>query len=157
MKFPREVYMIRHNLTGRMYIGSSCRCAERISKHLQALRRGKHTVEDFQRDYNEYGDDFSIVILDTINDLNERHKEYEYMKKYNSYTRGIGYNYKDNTKPKSKIEPDVIKEVYIDLIAELMQKTDDIVLLDFIYATLKKSLKIKSKEEQLAMLEEAEE
>ena len=89
-----EVYMIRHNVTGRMYIGRSQDVQKRIYQHLQRLRSGKHSVEDMQKDFDEYGNDFTVSILGEV-DNNHLNLEIEMMDKYNSTTRGVGYNYKD--------------------------------------------------------------
>ena len=94
--YPRVVYMITHNVTKRMYIGSTSMFNRRIQLHLNALRSGRHTVEDMQADYNNYGEDYSIEILDKILDKDRFRKEYIYMDLYKSHVRGLGYNYKDN-------------------------------------------------------------
>lgn len=96
MDFPRSVYMIRHNVTGRMYIGSSKNASSRCRSHLNMLRSRSHIVEDMQKDFDEYGEDYTISVLETITQFSDRNKEYEWMKKYNSHIRGIGYNYKDH-------------------------------------------------------------
>ena len=96
MKYPRKVYAIRHNVTDRVYIGSSCNVDKRFKEHLYALKAHNHVVDDMQRDYDEYGKDYTFTILDRINDSSEDEKEYEWMDKYQSFVRGIGYNYKDH-------------------------------------------------------------
>lgn len=95
MKFPRKVYVIRHNKTDRIYVGSSSQVDLRIRSHLENLRRGRHPVEDMQSDYDSYGDDYTISVVDEIEQYHEREKEYQWMKRYRSFERGIGYNYKD--------------------------------------------------------------
>ena len=95
MKYPRKVYAIRHNVTNRVYIGSSCHIDKRFAEHITALRGHRHPVEDMQADFDRYGDDFSLTILDHIGTEAEKNKEYEWMKKNQSYIRGIGYNYND--------------------------------------------------------------
>lgn len=95
MKYPRKVYAIRHNATDRVYIGSSLNVDRRFKQHLYALQAHAHVVDDMQKDYDEHGEDYTLTILDTINDESEIEKEYEWMDKYQSFTRGIGYNYKD--------------------------------------------------------------
>jgi hypothetical protein len=87
-----SIYMIRHNITGRMYIGLSSNVPNRIKQHFWKLRRGKHTVEDMQEDFDNYGDDFSVTILC---ENGGGSTEIEMMEKYQSCVRGIGYNYKD--------------------------------------------------------------
>lgn len=98
MRLPRQVYAIRHNVTGRTYIGSSKDVHRRYAHHLCLLRRGLHPVEDMQRDYDDHGENYSFHILADILKFEERHKEYELMRKYNTMTRGFGYNYKDHVK-----------------------------------------------------------
>lgn len=100
MRLPRHVYAIRHNPTGRMYIGSSFNIKKRVYQHMQMLRSGCHHVQDMQDDFNEYGEGYSVFILDEITCYRERSKEYNWMKKYGTYIRGIGYNYKDHAKKK---------------------------------------------------------
>jgi group I intron endonuclease len=95
VKYPRKVYAIRHNVTNRVYIGSSCHIDKRFAEHISALRAHRHPVEDMQADFDRYGDDFSLTILDHIGTEADKNKEYEWMKKNQSYIRGIGYNYND--------------------------------------------------------------
>lgn len=95
MRFPRKVYAIRHNVTNRVYIGSSCHIDKRFNEHLSALRSHRHPVEDMQADFDKYGDDFTLTVLDHIATEADRNKEYEWMQKNQSYIRGVGYNYND--------------------------------------------------------------
>ena len=95
MRFPRKVYAIRHNVTNRVYIGSSCHVDKRFNEHLTALRSHRHSVEDMQADFDKYGDDFTLTILDHIATIADKNKEYEWMQKNQSYIRGVGYNYND--------------------------------------------------------------
>lgn len=102
MIIPRQVYVITHNVTKKMYVGSSGKLKDRISNHMYALRAGKHPVEDMQKDFNEFGEDYTVEILDEINSIDEAGKEYEWMNKFQSNIRGVGYNYKDHSAPNSK-------------------------------------------------------
>ena len=95
MKYPRKVYAIRHNTTNKVYIGSSCNVDRRFLQHLYGLRSHKHPVQDMQKDFDEYGEDFTLTVLDTINDSSEDCKEYKWMDKYQSFVQGTGYNYQD--------------------------------------------------------------
>lgn len=91
----RVIYAIQHNETKRMYIGITRNVNRRYLNHIYALRAGKHTIEDMQSDFNKYGENYSLFILEEVKEPEEADKEYEYMKEYQSYVRGIGYNYKD--------------------------------------------------------------
>lgn len=99
MKLPRKVYAIQHNVTKKVYIGSSNDLQRRYKDHINLLRTGKHHVEDMQKDFDEYGEDYSFQELDAINSYDEAGKEFDWMEKYQSRVRGIGYNYKDQTAP----------------------------------------------------------
>ena len=105
MDFPRKIYAIKHNKTGRTYIGSSSNVDRRLKNHISALRRGSHIVEDMQDDFNKYGEDYTFSILEEIFEHKDRKKEYEWMKKYQSNVRGIGYNYKDSMWNKRQYVP----------------------------------------------------
>ena len=95
MKLPRKVYAIQHNVTKRIYIGSSGNVEKRYKHHISQLRSGKHHIEDMQDDFIKYGEDYSFYIIDEITRFEDRRREYEWMLKYESYIRGKGYNYKD--------------------------------------------------------------
>lgn len=95
MKFPRKVYAIKHDVTNRVYVGSSGDPETRFKNHMYALKNHKHIVEDMQADFDKYGGDYSFTILDEIDSCEESHKEYDWMEKYSSYKRGVGYNYND--------------------------------------------------------------
>lgn len=95
MKFPRAVYAIRHNRTQKVYIGSSSKLDIRIRSHLSKLRCGMHSVDDMQKDYDEYGEDYTITVLDVIECFKDKDKEYAWMQTYKSHLREFGYNYQD--------------------------------------------------------------
>ena len=116
-----EVYMIQHNKTGKMYIGRSKDVNKRIYAHLSNLKRGKHSVEDMQEDFDKYGEDYTVSILghDATGSL-----EMEMMDKYNSTERGIGYNYKDphvTTAIRNKSKPRSTRALLIELIDTLTE------------------------------------
>lgn len=118
MKYPRKVYCIRHNPTDRVYIGSSSNVDRRFMAHIHALRRGDHIVGDMQEDYNRHGEDYTLTVLDTIEDIGEKDKEYEWMKTYRSNERGRGYNYNDKKN--------------VDVVQTKRKKTPEEELLDLI-------------------------
>ena len=135
MDFPRTVYAIKHNKTGRVYIGSSKRPVQRVEQHMSDLRGGRHSVEDMQADFNTYGQDYTVEFLEVITKFSDRSHEYEWMRKYNSGTRGVGYNYKDRSMQERKINPVV---EYRREITELLRETKDIEALDFVCQYLRK-------------------
>jgi hypothetical protein len=48
-----------------------------------------------QADFDKYGEDYTFTILEDAIEFKDKGKEYEWMEKYQSNVRGIGYNYKD--------------------------------------------------------------
>lgn len=100
MKFPRTVYAIQHNITKKIYIGSSFDVPTRYWNHIYRLRNRKHGIKDMQDDFDKYGEDYSLFILDEIMNYEECEKEYEWMNKYGSNIRRKGYNYKDKATSK---------------------------------------------------------
>lgn len=132
------MYAIRHNKTNRVYIGSSKRPKDRIRCHISDLRGGRHNVEDMQFDFDMYGEDYTVEFLEVITKYEDRSHEYDWMKKFNSHIRGVGYNYKDRFVQERKRNP---KVVYINEIVSLLRKTDDLALLDLIFQILKKAVK----------------
>lgn len=147
MKLPTKVYAIQHNVTKRIYIGSSSEPEKRYLNHMNRLKNRTHSVEDMQEDFEKYGEDFSFYILDTIHDHSEREKEYQWMDKLHSDIRGIGYNYKDHIKRHSKYWlpvkeglPEPYKNDYVNEIVELALKCNDIPMLDLVVKLLSKTV-----------------
>jgi hypothetical protein len=141
---PRKVYAIQHKKTKRIYIGSSKNPEERWSNHLCRLRLGKHCVEEMQNDFDRYGEDYSFLILDEITSFEDRKKEYEWMKKYNSTNRKFGYNYKDKERQHSREHPGAEiraieeKKFCIKAITDMLSRSDDMSLLRLCYSWLTK-------------------
>lgn len=105
IKFPRTVYAIQHNITKRIYVGSSNDIESIYRSHMSALRNHRHNVEDMQSDFDKYGENYSLFILDEIKEFSEIGKKYEWMGILKSNIRGTGYNYKNNAKPFKKTLP----------------------------------------------------
>ena len=95
MKFPAYVYELKHNSTGKAYIGISHNPKQRLSNHLYALRHGSHPVEDLQADFNAHGEDISFRILEEILTKDKRGREFAWQLKLRTLERSSGYNYKD--------------------------------------------------------------
>mgnify|MGYP003299135612 CR=1 FL=1 len=94
---------------------------------------GNFLLEDF----NKYGSNFTFTIIDEISNSSEASKEYQWMKQFKSFIRGVGYNYKDYAVKDTCIvyhTDSIVDEIY-----QLLLKTRDIDLLDFILSLLKKS------------------
>ena len=94
------VYALRHNPTGKVYVGATYHDVEfRINQHMSALRGNRHPVEKMQEDFNKYGDDYSYFILYQSTDSFEVSKQEKmYMGLLRTRDPEKGYNYKDITR-----------------------------------------------------------
>ena len=96
MKFPRVVYALRHDATGKVYVGSTSNLHARILMHINCLKRGEHQVPGFQSDYDQHENkNLSVTVLDTVENWDEKDREYEWMDRYKAHDPRYGYNYLD--------------------------------------------------------------
>lgn len=66
------IYIIKHVLTNRIYIGSSHYVANRLSEHRSRLRHNLHGNPKLQRAWNRYGEaDFEFVAAQPIEHRHE--------------------------------------------------------------------------------------
>lgn len=66
------IYALQHNSTKNIYIGKTENLYQRYMFHLQNLKEQKHPSKNLQEDFNKYGEDFSIYILEEIEEPRER-------------------------------------------------------------------------------------
>lgn len=92
------IYALRHNPTGKIYVGCSNNVERRVHEHLTQLSHNRHPVETMQADFNTYGNDYSYFVLfeafaayDAF--LMERH----FMSLLDTRNPEKGYNHKDNS------------------------------------------------------------
>ncbi len=93
--YPRTIYAIQHNETGRIYVGSTSNVTRRFNDHMCQLKSGKHCNKEMQKDFDEFGEDYSIFVLGQIEDFEHRSKEMEWMEKLGTYDVRVGYNHND--------------------------------------------------------------
>ena len=99
------IYAIQHNITKKIYIGKTKNVEKRYFTHLYELRKNKHKCQDMQKDFYKFGEDFSVYVLEEIENGKEeeyyngrliprdRIREVYWMEKYNTLTDG--YNVQD--------------------------------------------------------------
>ena len=101
MERIKVVYALRHEATGKVYVGSSFQVHKRYMYHVNRLKNGRHISKEMQADYDRFDDkSITLTILDQINNYSERDKEYEWMIKLKTYDRRHGYNYADPKWPR---------------------------------------------------------
>ena len=102
------VYAIGNTKTKRIYIGRSGTVkGSRPESHFKALRGGRHTIEDLQKDYDRYGEEsFFVKYLGDYDGGELCRMEIFMMKILRTQDRRYGYNYKD----RSGTSPNAIKD-----------------------------------------------
>ena len=92
------VYAIRHEATGRVYVGCTRNVERRVREHMKQLAAHKHTVPMMQADFDQYGGEYSYYVLfgayaayDAF--LMERH----FMTLLDTRNPEKGYNSNDNS------------------------------------------------------------
>ena len=70
------VYALQHNVTKKIYIGSTDRLPQRYKNHIYALRKGKHASKELQKDFEKHGEDFSLYILEEVTNAKSSTEEY---------------------------------------------------------------------------------
>ncbi len=92
------VYGIRHDASGRIYVGSSKIVRKRLNQHLRALLAKRHHSRHLQRAWNKYGQGaFTAILLEKVGEskrLDER--EQFWMDHFHAYTRNF------NSAPKAE-------------------------------------------------------
>ena len=59
------IYLLKNNITNRIYVGRTGRPELRFRQHISALKSNRHTNELMQQDFNMYGvDSFSMEIVE---------------------------------------------------------------------------------------------
>ena len=95
MIIPRTIYALRHNPTGRIYVGSSKNVKLRAMSHLYNLRSSKHPNLAMQEDFDRYGEDYTCYVLERIETYAHRNHEYLWMEALHTRDPEHGYNFKD--------------------------------------------------------------
>lgn len=67
--YTSGIYAIRHDATGRLYVGSSNRIEKRWKEHQTALNRGRHHCHALQKAWIEHGEAaFTFIVVEVVND-----------------------------------------------------------------------------------------
>lgn len=91
------IYAIQHCQTGRIYVGRTNWLDRRLKAHFNSLKNNTHPNELMQSDYNEFGNDFEVFVLEVVEDKypTRRDAEHKWMDKLGTGDPKVGYNYKD--------------------------------------------------------------
>ena len=102
MDWKRTIYALRHEATGKLYIGITANVHQRYLKHVNRLKNGTHNAKALQADYDTYEDKrLTMIVLEEVYDFADRDKEYEWMAAFDTFSPDRGYNYADPKLPTS--------------------------------------------------------
>lgn len=92
------VYAIQHCPTGRIYVGRTTSLKQRLEAHFRSLKSHSHPNELMQSDYDEYGEDYEVFVLEVVENTYplKRDAEIKWMEKLNTGDPRVGYNHRDN-------------------------------------------------------------
>lgn len=85
------IYLIRHEESGKVYVGSSINLRKRLHEHVRRLNRGDHPNQHLLAAWALYGPAaFSISVLELTDDLTAA--EQRHIDSMNAADRAFGYN-----------------------------------------------------------------
>lgn len=96
-----RVYVITYLPTGKKYVGRTTNLKDRIQLHMSALRCGRHSSKELQKDYNKFGggkDAFRIEVVGEYQwHVNKVDTDLEFlvMTRLHTYDEQYGYNTHD--------------------------------------------------------------
>ena len=87
------IYIIKNNITDKVYIGKTTCFITRQKEHLRKLKAGKHVNKHLQFSYSKYGKDtFIFDILEECDDTILDNREKYWITFYDSTKDSKGYN-----------------------------------------------------------------
>lgn len=89
------IYIIINRFNNKVYIGQSVHVATRIKQHFTALRKGRHSNKEMQRDYNTYGRYFDWQLLEIVAVEHLSEREAYWCEKYHALNPKYGYNHQE--------------------------------------------------------------
>ena len=93
------IYMIKNNVDGKVYIGSSKNINKRKNRHFSELRHNKHNSIHLQKAFNKFGEEsfsFNILRFTPPDEEIMQCGELEMIKVYDSLNQNKGYNLSSN-------------------------------------------------------------
>ena len=92
------VYALRHNPTGKIYVGCTKNVERRIHQHIVQLANNNHPIEAMQQDFNDYPVDYSYYVLFEAFAAYDAHlMEKHFMSLLGTRDPEKGYNFNDNS------------------------------------------------------------
>jgi len=87
------VYAIRHEASGRVYVGSSANIVDRWRSHCRALIKGRHHSRHLQRAWIKYGAEaFAFVVLERCRPHERLVREQHYIDACCAHRKANGFN-----------------------------------------------------------------
>ena len=97
-----DIYAIQHNVTDRIYVGITEDVGRRVKLHFSELKGHRHHNYEMQKDFDEFGFDYSVFVLEFSVLPGNRWKERYYIETLHTDDPAIGYNGNDPRYARSK-------------------------------------------------------
>ena len=92
------VYALRHNPTGKIYVGCTRNVERRVNEHIKQLINNSHSIKAMQQDFDNYPFDYSYYVLfEAYAAYDAFMMEKHFMSLLGTRDPEKGYNYKDNS------------------------------------------------------------
>lgn len=90
----KGIYKIVNKVNGKVYYGSSKNLRQRFIDHRKTLKKGAHHSSHLQKAWKKYGkESFEFIVVELVENENLLiQREQQYLDKFQSYKRNIGYN-----------------------------------------------------------------
>jgi len=78
MKIPMGVFQIKNTINNKVLIDHSVDMESKWSRHKKELKFGKHRNGNFQKDWNEYGEE--NFVFEVLSELKKKEEDINYNK-----------------------------------------------------------------------------
>lgn len=91
------IYLLINLVNNKFYVGSSINVFNRTKSHLKSMKGGYHPNIHIQRSYKKFGDCFSPILIERVNDKNKLiEREQFWIDELDATNRKIAYNIAPN-------------------------------------------------------------
>ena len=106
------IYIIKNNISNKVYIGQSVDVNRRISAHKSLLKRNKHENDYLQKSFNKDGaENFEFKLIELCDKSELDYKERYWIKYYDSMNREKGYNMESGGNENKEFSKDRIESI----------------------------------------------
>jgi|19_taG_2_1085344.scaffolds.fasta_scaffold00858_9 group I intron endonuclease len=107
----KGIYLIRNNINGKLYIGSSKNIKNRWMDHKARLRAKTHRNDYLQKSWHKYGEDnFEFEIIEKCSLVKLEERELHFITLFKTFKRKFGYNLSTKTGRQLILDEEVLEK-----------------------------------------------